>query len=73
MATAEKKNLKSTKKIRVGHYLHFRTGLHITFHMGDSCGYWNIYEDEDFTKEWSVGINTKWQCIERIEKYSNQN
>jgi hypothetical protein len=39
--------------------------------MGERTGYWNIWEDENLTKEWSIGINTKWQAIERIENQYN--
>jgi hypothetical protein len=33
--------------------------------MGESSGYWNIWEDKELTKEWMVSIPTKWQAIER--------
>ncbi len=58
----------STRKISPGHYLHIASGLHIVWCMGDASGYWNIWEDEGCTQEWSIGLNTKWQAIERIEQ-----
>ena len=60
-----------TKKISKGHYLHIERGLHIVYTMGDVSGYWNIWEDADLTSEWMVSIPTKWQAIEKIEKYLN--
>lgn len=59
----------STKKIQKGHYLHISSGLHLVFCMGDISGYWNIWEDEACTQEWYCSIPTKWQAIEKIEKY----
>jgi hypothetical protein len=67
----EKQNISATKKISKGHYIHIATGLHIVFCMGEISGYWNIWEDEQCTKEWYCSIPTKWQAIEKIEKYSN--
>jgi hypothetical protein len=63
--------MQSTKKLSKGHYLHISSGLHIVYCMGERTGYWNIWEDENLTKEWSIGINTKWQAIERIENQYN--
>ena len=58
----------TTKKISTGHYLHIESGLHIVYCMGERTGYWNIWEDEELTREWSTGLGSKWQCIERIEQ-----
>jgi hypothetical protein len=59
-----------TKKLSKGHYLHIASGLHIVYCMGESSGYWNIWEDKELTKEWMVSIPTKWQAIEKIERYN---
>jgi hypothetical protein len=58
--------MSETTKIRKGHYIHIKSGLHIVFCMGEKYGYWNIWDDEE---EWQIGIPTKWQCIEKIEKF----
>jgi hypothetical protein len=61
------KSKDKVKKISQGHYTY--KGLHIVLCYGERENYWNIWKNEGLTQEWEVGINTKWQCIEGIDKY----
>lgn len=53
------------KKVSQGHYTY--KGLHIVLSYGGE--FWNIWYDEDCTKEYGIGIATKRKCVEGIDKY----
>lgn len=55
------------KKVSKGHYTY--KGLHIVICYGETGNYWNIWMNSDLTKEWEIGVHTKWQCIEAIDNY----